>query len=74
MSVMQRTEIPNNSDEQVIEYVSKARALADQLNLTPEQWVAVFQQACQLYAGKQIMLEQPQPVDLSQLARSNGLR
>ena len=72
---MQRQEIANNTDAQVVEYVTRARELADQLNLSTEQWCAVFTAACELYSGKQILMVQPQPVDLAQFGiTSNGLR
>lgn len=71
---MRRIELPNNTPEQVREYVTQAKELADEL--APEgtaAWSAVFRAAFDGFSGKQIMLEQPQAVDLSSIL-NNGRR
>lgn len=71
---MRRVELPNNTDEQVREYVEKARDLADEAFGRDEPgWRAVFRAAYDGFSGKQIMLEQPQAVDLSSII-GNGRR
>jgi hypothetical protein len=69
---MQRQEIPNNTDEQVREYVTKAVALADELRCAPDDWSAIFRAAYDGFAGKQIVMVQAQPVDLATLAAIRG--
>jgi hypothetical protein len=66
---MQRQEIPNNTDAQVEEYVCKALSLVSELDPDPRLLASVFEKACDLYASKQIVMTQPQPVDLSQIMR-----
>jgi len=71
---MRRVELPNNTPEQVREYVTQSIEVAD--DLAPEgsaAWVAVFNAAFQGFSGKQIMLEQPAPLDLSPY-RNGGRR
>jgi hypothetical protein len=70
---VQRTELPNNTDEQVEEYVVKALNLLSELDPEPLVRASVFEQACALYASKQIVMTQPQPMDLSML-RDNHRR
>jgi hypothetical protein len=70
---MQRQELPNNTDEQVEEYVCKALGLLSELDPEPLLRGPVFEQACALYASKQIVMTQPQPIDLAML-RGNGRR
>jgi hypothetical protein len=64
---MQRQESPNNTPEQVEAYIVAAIALVAELQPPTDLRAAVFEQACQLYSGKQIMLMQPQPVNLGGL-------
>lgn len=64
---MQRQEIPNNSPEQVHEYVTDALALVEAIDPPADLREAVFTVAANLYSGKQIIVAQPQPVDLSGL-------
>jgi hypothetical protein len=61
---MQRQEIPNNTDLQVEEYVAKALLLVSELDPEPLLRGPVFEQACALYASKQIVMTQPQPMSL----------
>jgi hypothetical protein len=70
---MQRQEIPNNTDLQVEEYVAKALILVQELDPDQDLRASVFEQACALYASKQIVMTQPQPIDLAML-RDNGRR
>jgi hypothetical protein len=71
---MQRTEIPNNTDEQVWEYVSKALNLVHELDPAPDLRASVLEQACALYAGKQILVAQPQALPSPIPGHWNGLR
>jgi hypothetical protein len=64
---MQRQEIPNNTPEQVEEYVCKALSLVSELDPDPRLLASVFEKACDLYASKQIVMTQPQQVDLNSL-------
>jgi hypothetical protein len=59
---MQRQEIPNNTPEQVEEYVCKALSLVSELDPDPRLLASVFEKACDLYASKQIVMTQPQPI------------
>jgi len=71
---MRRVELPNNTPEQVREYLTGAIELANEL--APEgstAWASVFRAAFDAFSGKQIMLEQPQAVDLSSILQ-NGRR
>jgi hypothetical protein len=70
---MQRQEIPNNTDSQVEEYVAKALVLVSELDPEPLLRGPVFEKACDLYASKQVVMTQPQPIDLAML-RGNGPR
>jgi hypothetical protein len=67
---MQRQEQPNNTPEQVREYLRDALAVLDEIDPPAELREAVFTQAVSLISGKQIVFMQPQALDLSAL----GLR
>lgn len=67
---MTRQEIPNNTPEQVRDYLQQALALVDELDIPAHLEVAAFEQAVGLIAGKQIVMVQPQPLDLAQLKLS----
>jgi hypothetical protein len=69
---MQRAEIPNNTPEQVREYVQQALALVDDLEPPKDLREAVFTAACGLFGSKQILMQQPQPVTLPDLGRINS--
>jgi hypothetical protein len=69
---VQRQEIPNNTDAQVEEYVCKALTLVNELDPDKDLRAAVFSQAVALFASKQVVMTQPQPVDLSMLRRNHG--
>jgi hypothetical protein len=71
---MQRQEIPNNTDQQVEEYVTKALNLVRDLDPAPDLRASVFEQACQMYAGKQLLVAQPQSLERWALTNPNGLR
>lgn len=64
---IQRTEVPNNTDEQVREYIEKAMALADDLAREPAEWRHIFTQACTLYQGKQILMSETPTIGLGQI-------
>lgn len=55
------------TDEQVRDYVSKALALLDELAVHGELRCAMVVKVIELYAGKQIVFEQMQPVMLGGL-------
>ncbi len=69
---MQRQEIPNNTAEQVHEYLTAALLTVDEIDPPDDLREACFTAAVNLISGKQIMVAQPQAVDLSQLARPNN--
>jgi len=68
-----RREIPNNSPEQVMEYLERAMRIADDLTSDPETWAVVFAQAVPLLSGKQIIMEQAPTLPLGQILE-NGRR
>jgi hypothetical protein len=70
---MQRQDILHNSDEEVADNIAKALLLVIELDPDEDLRAAVFTQACQMYASKQILLTEPRPLDLSDL-RGNGAR
>lgn len=72
MSAVQRQEIPNNTPAQVLAYVNAALALVDEIEPPDDLRASVFEKACDLFSGKQILMMQPQAVDLGVLAP--GLR
>lgn len=57
-----RREIPHHTDEQVREAVSKAVALVDELVVPADLRAAAFEQACQMFAAKQILMQEPAPI------------
>lgn len=64
-----KSEIVHNSDEQVREYVTKALALVDELDVPDDLRITAFERACNLYASKQVTIEvmQPAGIDLNAL-------
>jgi hypothetical protein len=70
---MQRHEFPHNTPEQVEAYVIAALNLVNDLDPPQDLRASVFNQACALLASKQVVMQQPQPVDLGAL-RGNGPR
>lgn len=68
---MQRQEIPNNTPAQVREYVREALAIVEEIAPPGELREAVFAGALNLVSGKQIVMMQPQPMDLSALKLGN---
>lgn len=59
--MMLRTrEIPNNTPEQVLDYLTSALVLVEQLDPPSDLREIVFEKACDLYSGKQIVAEQQQ--------------
>lgn len=70
---MQRQDILHNSDAEVEEITTKALNLVHDLDPPKDLRAAVFTQACQMYASKQILLTEPRPLDLADL-RGNGAR
>lgn len=64
---MRRTEIPNNTPEQVMAYVRAALVVLEEVDPPADLREAVFTASVGLISGKQIMMEQPQPVDLGAL-------
>jgi hypothetical protein len=72
MSAIQRQEIPNNTPDQVFAYVNAALALVDQIEPPDDLRAPVFEKACDLFAGKQVLMVQPQSVDLGALGLGRG--
>jgi hypothetical protein len=60
---MQRQEIPNNTDEQVREYLLKTLALLEDVNVPIVVRPQAFEQVFQAFAGKQIVMSQPPTLD-----------
>ncbi len=56
-----RVEIAHNTDEQVRDYVARALALVEDLDPPSDLRGIVTAKAIDLYAAKQIMMEQIQP-------------
>jgi hypothetical protein len=71
---VQRSEQPNNTDLQVEEYVTKALLLVSELDPDGDLRAVVFEQACALYAGKQIVMTQPETLNLANLRPPLGSR
>jgi hypothetical protein len=69
---MQRQELPNNTIEQVKQYVQDALTLTDTLEPPDDLRAAVFTAAVNLISGKQIVMAQPQPMDLRGLGLKAG--
>jgi hypothetical protein len=69
---MQRQEIQNNTYEQVKLYVSDALTLTETIDPPGDLREAVFTAAVNLISGKQIVMQQPQPVDLRGLGLKAG--
>lgn len=65
---MQRQEVANNTPEQVQEYLQAALLLTEALDPPADLRAAVFTQAASLLSGKQIMMLQPQPIQLPAMA------
>jgi hypothetical protein len=66
---VQRQEIPNNTPEQVEDYICSALNLVETLDPPSEFRVAVFEQAVALFASKQVVMMQPQPLAGSTVAQ-----
>jgi hypothetical protein len=55
---MRQTEYPNNTPEQVREYLQGAAAAVEAVDIPPDLIPVAFEKAIDLLAGKQIVLEQ----------------
>ena len=66
---MQRIEIPQNTPEQVTEYLTVALRLTEDLDVPEELRPAFFTAAVALVGAKQVVLQQPQQVDLGAIQR-----
>jgi hypothetical protein len=55
---MRQTEYPNNTPEQVREYLQGAADAVEAVNIPPGLIPVAFEKAIDLLAGKQIVLEQ----------------
>jgi hypothetical protein len=55
---MRQTEYPNNTPEQVREYLQGAADAVEAVNIPPDLIPVAFEKAIDLLAGKQIVLEQ----------------
>jgi hypothetical protein len=69
---MQRQDVPHFTPEQVVTVLEEALAVLDVVKPPAQLEVATFEAAARMLSGKEIVLVQPQPIDLSQL-RGNGL-
>jgi hypothetical protein len=69
---MQRQELPNNTIEQVKQYVQDALTLTDTIAPPDDLREAVFTAAVNLISGKQIVMQQPQQMDLRGLGLKAG--
>lgn len=61
---MRRQEIRHHTDEQIIDYLRDAHAAVMKANIPEKFHVAAFEQACTLFAAKQIVMEQLAPSGL----------
>jgi hypothetical protein len=64
---MQRQEIPHHTPEQVREYLREALAVLEEIDPPADIRAPLFTQAAALLSGKNIIMGQPQPVDLAGL-------
>jgi hypothetical protein len=55
---MRQTEYPNNTPEQVREYLQQAADITAELDVAPDLAGIAFSKAVDLLSGKQIVLEQ----------------
>jgi hypothetical protein len=55
---MRQTEYPNNTPEQVREYLQTAADITAELDIAPDLTGIAFAKAADLLSGKQIVLEQ----------------
>jgi hypothetical protein len=55
---MRQTEYPNNTPEQVREYLQGAADAVESVNIPPDLIPVAFEKAIDLLSGKQIVLEQ----------------
>jgi hypothetical protein len=69
---MQRQEIQNNTYEQVKLYVSDALTLTETVDPPDDLRAAVFTAAANLISGKQIVMQQPQPLAFTPLGPNAG--
>lgn len=65
---MLRKDSPNNTPAEVEGFLSAALDLVEELGPPDDLREAFFVKAVDLLAGKQILWEQPQPVDLGALS------
>lgn len=70
---MQRQDVKHNTREEVVDAVLETVSILDECEIEGAERVALLPSALGLVAGKQIVMTQPQPVDLGALARSRGL-
>jgi hypothetical protein len=69
---MQRQELPNNTIEQVKQYVQDALTLTETIDPPDDLRAAVFTAAVNLIASKQIVMQQPQPLAFTPLGLKAG--
>lgn len=69
-----RREIPNNTGAQIREYLSDAEEILRERGYDPQTHEQLLCQVLGLCSGKQILMEQMQPVavDLAKLRHGNG--
>lgn len=64
---MQRQEIPNNTDEQVADYLARTLEVIEGSDIPGDLRPEAFSQVFMAIAGKQILMVQAQPVSLAGL-------
>lgn len=62
MSTRKTGEIPHNSPEQIEDYLRSALELVERLEVPDDLRVAAFTKAVDLFASKQLLLEQAPPL------------
>lgn len=62
INTVTRTELPDNTPEQVRGYLVAALELVDSLEVPDDLRPAVFREACRLVAGKQILIGEAAPI------------
>ena len=61
---MNRREYPHNTSEQIRGYLDDALAIVNELDPPADLRAAVFTEAVRLIAAKQIIMEQPAPINM----------
>lgn len=70
---MQRQDVKHHTPAEVRDILRDALAIVDELEPADDLRVATFDQAARMLSGKEVVLVQPQPIDLSGLRAGPGL-